>query len=122
MKLIIAGLALGVALLSVPAAADDPKDSAMRSAAARARDREQIRQLNLAQLDYVRRRDAGYAEGWAASRATGEAGGATYAERSRQHRAALASHAAAQAEYDRQMAQWRRQVSACRAGDWDACQ
>lgn len=30
-------------------------------------------------------------------------------------------YAAARARYERQMQAWRRQVRACRAGDWDAC-
>jgi len=30
-------------------------------------------------------------------------------------------YSAARARYERQMRAWRRQVSACSAGDWDAC-
>lgn len=61
-------LALGAAAMSSTALADDPHDASMRSAAARARDHEQIRQMNLAQLHYVQQRDARYAEGWDAYR------------------------------------------------------
>ncbi|PTQ07763.1 hypothetical protein CLG96_16555 [Sphingomonas oleivorans] len=32
-----------------------------------------------------------------------------------------ADHDAAQARYERAMAIWRRRVSACQAGDYDAC-
>lgn len=113
--------ALLAALACGPALADDPKDPAMRTEAARARDREQIRQMNLAQLAYVRKRDAGYAAGWAATR---EAGGARerYAADSQAHRQAQADYARDRADYERQMADWRRAVAACRAGDWSACQ
>jgi DNA segregation ATPase FtsK/SpoIIIE-like protein len=81
----------------------------MRTAAARARDREQTRQLNLAEQARVRARDAGYAAGWNATRA---AGGADRA---------AADHAAALDRYERDMAAWRRAVAACNAGDRDAC-
>ena len=61
-------LALGVLLVSSAALADDPNDPAMRTAAARARDREIIRQLNLAELRKVKARDAGLAKQWRAWR------------------------------------------------------
>jgi hypothetical protein len=110
----------------VPAVAhaDDPNDPAMRNPAARARDREAIRQLNLNQLAYVRQRDAGYAEGWAATRA---AGGSSRAEadrsaRLREHDEAVVDYARSRAEYERDLARWRRAVAACRAGDYAACE
>lgn len=95
----------------------------MRSAAARARDREQIRQLNLAQLAYVRQRDSRYAAGWAATRAEGENASEerAFAARVREHRRAMADHTSAEADYDRQMAAWRAQVIACQSGDRSAC-
>lgn len=69
-SVMLAGFAvLASAALSAPALADDPNDPTMRSKAARDRDREIIRQLNLKELERVRARDAGYAEGWAAYRA-----------------------------------------------------
>ncbi len=69
-SLALAGFAvLASAAISAPALADDPNDPTMRSKAARDRDREIIRQLNLKELERVRARDAGYAEGWAAYRA-----------------------------------------------------
>lgn len=123
MRLTLAALASVAVLLAVPAAADDPKDPTMRSAAARARDREQIRQLNLAQLAYVRQRDAQYAAGWAAARAGRESTSEerAYAARVREHRRAVADHASAEADYERQMAAWRAQVNACQSGDLSAC-
>jgi hypothetical protein len=65
----IAGLAaLSVVALSAPAIADDPNDPAMRTAAARAKDKARIRQLNLQELERVRARDAAYAKDWQAYR------------------------------------------------------
>jgi hypothetical protein len=69
MKAYLAGLAVMVAAVVPQAAADDPNDPAMRSAAARARDRAIIQKLNRDQLAYVRKRDAEYAKDWAAYRA-----------------------------------------------------
>ncbi|MFM5918177.1 MAG: hypothetical protein ACKOOL_11690 [Novosphingobium sp.] len=57
-------LALGFILSSSAAMADDPNDPAMRSAAARARDKEVIRQLNLAEARKVQARDARLAKQW----------------------------------------------------------
>jgi len=57
-------LALGLILVSSAAVADDPNDPTMRSAAARARDKETIRQMNLAEARKVQARDAKYAEQW----------------------------------------------------------
>ena len=105
--------AIVAALMPVGAHADDPNDPAMRSAAARARDREIIRQLNLQELARVRQRDAGYAQGWQEWRdGRGERDG--YA-RDRE------DYARERARYERQMAAWRRAVAACRAGDHSAC-
>lgn len=115
--------AIIAAMMPAAALADDPKDPAMRSAAARARDREIIRQLNLQELARVRQRDAGYAEGWRAARLRGSyaADDEEYAARSRDHERALANHARDRAQYERDMAEWRRAVAACRAGDYSAC-
>ena len=121
MRLTIAALAM--LALAAPVSADDPKDPAMRTAAARARDHELTRQLNLGQLAHVRERDAAYAAGWQAMRdhGNGSAANRDYADRSSQHRQAMADHDAAQADYQQRMASWRRQVAACNAGDWSAC-
>lgn len=66
LKLFAGALALGCATLSTMALADDPNDPSMRSAAARARDKAIIRQLNLDQAAYVKARDARQAAGWRA--------------------------------------------------------
>ena len=62
--LLSGAVALGIVLLSSAALADDPNDPTMRTAAARAKDREIIRQLNLAELRKVRARDAKQAKQW----------------------------------------------------------
>jgi hypothetical protein len=114
-----------IAVIMVPsiALADDPNDPAMRSAAARARDHEIIRQLNLQELARVRDRDAGYAEGWRAWRANGGRAADTseYTARSRDYERASSDYARDRARYEREMAGWRRAVAACRAGDYSAC-
>lgn len=99
--------ALAGLLTPQAALADDPHDPAMRSAAARARDQAIIRQLNLEEAARVRQRDARYAEGWRATREEGRR---------------LEDHARSRAEHERRMAQWRRAVAACRAGDYAACE
>lgn len=116
--------AIAASMMPVAALADDPNDPTMRSAAARAHDRETIRQMNLEQLAKVRKRDAGYAEGWSGWRRTGgnrtDANGA-YAERSRDYEHSMADYARERARYERQMSAWRRAVAACRDGEYDAC-
>jgi hypothetical protein len=68
-SLLAGALAAAIVVTSAPALADDPNDPVLsRSAAARARDREIIRQLNRDQLRHVRARDARYAAGWRAYR------------------------------------------------------
>ena len=62
--IVTGALALGLVIVSSAALADDPNDPAMRSASVRARDREAIRQLNLAQARKVQSRDAKLAEQW----------------------------------------------------------
>ncbi|HEX7752886.1 MAG TPA: hypothetical protein VF440_10865 [Novosphingobium sp.] len=100
-------------MVPTAAQADDPNDPAMRSAAARARDRAIIRQLNLREAARVRERDAGYAQGWREWRAA-QAGGQGYDR-------AQSDYARDRAQYERDMARWRRAVAACRAGDYSAC-
>ncbi len=92
---------LMAALVPSLALADDPNDPSMRSAAARARDKEMTRQLNLRESAMVRERDARYGQGWQAQ------GGGDYAS--------------VHAQYERDLAAWRHAVSACRAGDYSAC-
>ena len=116
--------AIVAAAMPAAALADDPRDPAMRDGAARARDREAIRQLNLQQLAMVRERDARYAEGWRAARGNRNAAAADegYAARSRDHERALSDYARDRAQYEQEMADWRRAVAACRRGDYSACE
>ena len=109
--------ALIAATMPSVARADDPNDPTMRSAAARARDHAMIRQLNLNELARTRARDARYADGWAAYR---EAGSARYVPDG-EYEQASAGYARDRAAYEHRMAEWRRAVAACRAGDYDAC-
>ena len=86
--------------------ADDRNDPTMRSSAARARDKEITRNLNNQALTQARARNARDAEGWRAYKAKP---------------AADAAYARERAQYERDMAAWRRAVAACRAGDYSAC-
>ncbi len=95
--------AIGAALLPAVALADDPHDPTMRSSAARERDRAIIRRMNQQQLAYVRERDARIMRNYRRAQGGGE------------------SYADARADYDRQMASWRRAVAACNAGRWEYC-
>jgi hypothetical protein len=97
--------AIVAALMPAVALADDPHDPTMRSAAARARDSAGTRQLNRQELARVRARDARNG-GW---RSSGR------------NAAADAEYAHDRAQYERQMAAWRRAVAACQAGDYSAC-
>lgn len=96
---LLSAFALAAVLSPVPAMADDPNDPAMRSAAARERDRAIIRRLNQQELARVRARDAKYAEGWQAYREA----------------------PARRAEYERKMAEWRRAVRLCNSGHHEYC-
>ncbi len=89
-----------------------------------ARDRETIRRLNRAQLDYVQKRDAGYAQGWrdhAIGRDTRDREEDGYTADQRDYASARADYAQDRREYDRAMAEWRRDVNACRAGYYERC-
>lgn len=99
LRILTGALALGISAVPGAAFADDPRDPAMKSKAARERDAAIIRELNLRQAEYVRQRDARYAEGWAAYKA----------------------YPAKRAEYERQMAEWRRAVRLCEAGHYEYC-
>ena len=100
LKLLGGARALGLITVGTVARADDPNDPSMRSKSARERDRAAIRELNLRQLDYVRKRDARYAQGWQATR----------------------DYPRQQAEYDRRMAEWRRAVRLCESGHYEYCE
>lgn len=112
-----------IVAMMMPAAAlaDDPHDPTMRSAAARARDREMIRQLNLEESARVRQRDARNARRWREARVASNDATAEYAARSRDHEQAMANYARSRMQYERKMAEWRRAVDACRAGEYSAC-
>lgn len=99
MKLLAGAIALGCVTPPSAALADDPRDPAMRSAAARAKDKAIIRQLNLDQAAYVKARDARQAEGWAEYKA----------------------YPAKRAAYERRMAEWRRAVRLCESGSYEYC-
>lgn len=98
-KLLAGALALGCVTMPSAAFADDPNDPTMRSAAARAKDRAIIRQLNLDQAAYVKARDARQAKGWAEYKA----------------------YPAKRAAYERRMAEWRRAVRLCESGHHEYC-
>lgn len=99
LKLLAGAIALGCVTVPSVAIADDPYDPAMRSAAARARDKAIIRQLNLDQAAYVKARDARQSKGWSAYQA----------------------YPAKRAAYDRRMAEWRRAVRMCESGHHEYC-
>ncbi|NBW76754.1 MAG: hypothetical protein EBR34_13290 [Sphingomonadaceae bacterium] len=100
-------LALSVIAVSSPGLADDPNDPLLsKSAAARAKDKAIIRQLNINELNHVRARDAGYAQDWQAYR---------------EQPARQAEYERERAAYEKKMAAWREAVRRCRAGDYSYC-
>jgi len=101
------------AMMPAAALASETHDPDMRDPSARARDKEAIRQLNLHELAMVRERDARYAQGWHTPSA--ERGHAHYNQRD------VDTYARDRAQYEREMAAWRRAVQACRGGDYSAC-
>lgn len=111
MRAMVWAAALAAVMVPAVARADDPNDPAMRTRAARERDRQEIRRLNLEQLAYVQRRDAGYAAGWRGAR-----GGRD------EERRDLDDYARARRQYSRDLAAWRERVAACNAGEYEACQ
>lgn len=116
----LCALVLVTGMASAPAFADDPNDPAMATRAAREQDRAIIKQLNEDQLAYVRERDARYAQGWEAYRRAQGARSSredTAYENSRSNNA----YAEARNDYAAALAQWRRDVAACRAGYYEHC-
>lgn len=89
----------------------------MRTAEARARDKAIIKQLNEDQIAYVRERDARYAEGWDAYRRA--RGNNRYEAPA--YEADRRAYSDAHSEYEAAMAEWRRDVAACRAGYYEHC-
>jgi len=117
-------LAIAAAVLTTPALADDPKDPAMQSAEARARDREIIRQLNLDMLAQVTERDRRNAKSnrdYRLARQGRHPDQLAYQARLAEYERDRARHDDSQAQYQRAMEAWRRDVAACRAGDYRAC-
>lgn len=110
-KVLAGALALATAAMPVAAQADDPNDPQMRDPRARAKDKAIIRQLNLNQLAYVRKRDADYARQWKAWR--------DYKENVR--RGGDYDYADALARHERDMAEWRRAVRLCESGRNEYC-
>lgn len=106
---VAAALALAGCALPGAALADDPADPAMRSQAARERDRAMIRQLNRDMLAQVQARDAGYAGGWRDYRGNPEAD-ADYRRALTQHEREQARYAEARRRYEADMADWRREA------------
>ncbi len=122
---LVAGVAMPV---FSPALADDPRDPSMTPEAI-ARDAATIRRLNREQLDYVQRRDAGYAQGWRdydeargkVARGQHGTGSGDYAADRRDYETARAGYAEERRRYEREMREWREDVSACRAGYYEHC-
>ncbi|WP_305095673.1 hypothetical protein [Croceibacterium aestuarii] len=98
-KTLAGALALVSIALPHAAWADDPNDPAMRERKAREADAAEIRRLNREQQAYVSQRDAGYRAGWQAYR----------------------DYPQAKADYERQMAEWRRAVRLCQSGHYEYC-
>ncbi|HKT84534.1 MAG TPA: hypothetical protein VJQ77_00450 [Novosphingobium sp.] len=110
----VSAAALAAVVACGPALADDPNEKLTPEELAQ--DRETIRRLNREQLDYVRKRDARYADGWRAyarSRRGSGSGG--------RYEAQQQVYEADRRDYERAMAEWRHDVAACRAGYYEYC-
>jgi hypothetical protein len=112
-RLFSTALSCAILASASPALADDPNDPAMRDRAAREADAAEIRGLNLEQARYVQERDARNAQGWQAYREQP----AAQAEYQRQ----LDRYEQSRADYEAQLAAWRRAVERCRQGDHRSC-
>lgn len=116
-------LILGSIAFPTLASADDPNDPTMTPEAI-ARDQAMIRKLNRDQLEYVRRRDARQAQEW---RDYARYKNGTHPDQIAYRRARaryerdLARNASERRRYDQAMAEWRADVSACRAGRYERC-
>jgi hypothetical protein len=120
-------LVAAVLVSAAPALADDPRDPTMTPEAI-ARDRATIRRLNREQLDYVQRRDAGYAQGWRDhDRAIGrvdrdvDRDEDSYTTDRRDYDTMRADYAEQRRRYEADMRDWQRDVAACRAGYYERC-
>ncbi len=137
-KIIRTTAALGlmaVTLCQAPARADDPKDPAMQTREAREADAAEIRRLNLAEAAYVRERDARYAQDWQAWREARDASlrhsvrsshtsgedRLAYEDTRSASQVDRQTYESARRDYEAAMADWRRNVAACRGGDYQRC-
>jgi len=111
--------AIVAAMVPAVALADDPRDPAMRNAAARARDSAITRELNRQENARVLKRGVT----WHVVRGGrhDEAADGDYAAAAQDHERDIAEYRRSRAQYERDMADWRRAVAACRAGDDAAC-
>ncbi len=111
--------AVVAAMVPAVALADDPRDPAMRNAAARARDSAKTRELNRQENARVLKRGVT----WRVVRGgrSDEPGEGDYAAAVQDHERDMAEYARSRARYERDMAGWRRAVAACEAGDDAAC-
>lgn len=103
------------AAVPVAALADDPRDPAMRNAAARARDAARTRELNRQENDRVVKR--GVRWWYVRPDGTKVPGNGDYAAAMRDYDRQMAEYDDGRARYEQEMADRR----ACRAGDDDAC-
>jgi hypothetical protein len=120
-KLLSGVIALAAVTLPGVAMADDPLDPKMQTEAARARDSARIRELNRDMLAQVQARDAKYAANWQAYRDAPKAQ-EEYRRRLAAYQSDQDSYAADRSRYEQAMADWKRKVTACRAGDYSACE
>jgi hypothetical protein len=111
--------AIVAAMVPTAALADDPRDPAMRNAAARARDSAVTRELNRQENARVLKRGVT----WRVVREGGrdETEDGAYAAAAQDHGRDMAEYRRSRARYERDMADWRRAVAACEAGDDAAC-
>jgi hypothetical protein len=120
-KLLSGAIALAAFALPGVALADDPLDPKMRTEAARERDRARIRELNRDMLAQVEARDAKFAANWQAYREAPKAQ-EEYRRRLAAYQSDQDSYAADRKRYEQAMADWKRNVTACRAGEYAACE
>ncbi|MCB2052068.1 MAG: hypothetical protein KDE63_11640 [Novosphingobium sp.] len=110
-------LVFTLAAMPVTAMADDPNDPEMQTRAAREADRAKIRQMNKDMLAQVTARDAEYARANRESqRKTTE-----YQRRLSAYHNEQSRYASDRKRYEQTMADWRRNVAACNAGNYSAC-
>jgi hypothetical protein len=120
-KLLTGAIALAAVTLPGVALADDPLDPKMQSEAARERDRMLIRKLNQDMLAQVEARDAKFASNWQAYREAPKAQ-EEYRRQLAAYQSGQDSYAADRRRYEQAMADWKRNVAACRGGNYDACE